>query len=130
MSVDYEQVVCQSTSVHVFKIPPRTTSGGHRATEWTDEVWEGRLQVIQKGAALNVLLKDRNTGAEFARCPYTDAGAVEKAADSSRYFVIRCVNQTTQQKAFIGLAFNERSDAFEFSAALQDFDKQMKQEVR
>jgi len=126
---EFEKIVCQSTSVHVFKIPPRTTAGGYRASEWTEEVWEGRLQVITKGAKLDVVLKDRNTGAEFARSPYSDSGAVEKAADSSRYFVLRCINPKTQQKAFIGLAFNERSDAFEFMAAIQDFEKQQKQEV-
>ena len=93
-------------------------------------MWEGKLVVKLKGSECTIYLMDRNTNAEFARCPVTDSGAVEKATDSSRYYVIRVVNQNTKQKAFIGLAFNERSDAFEFNAALQDYEKQQKQEVR
>jgi len=126
---EYEQTLCQVPTVHVFKIPPRTTSGGHRASDWTQEVWEGKLTVIQKGSNCNIFLIDRNTNAEFARAP-VNPGAVEKCTDSSRYFVLRCVNQNTQQKAFIGLAFNERNDAFEFNVALQDFEKSLKQQVR
>mmetsp|Transcript_40791 Transcript_40791/g.75510 ORF Transcript_40791/g.75510 Transcript_40791/m.75510 type:complete len:529 (+) Transcript_40791:97-1683(+) len=125
---EYASTLCQIAIVHVFKIPPRTTSGGHRATDWTEEVWEGKLSVIQKGAQCTIFLIDRNTNAEFARAPISE-GAVERAVDSSRYFVLRCVNQNTQQKAFIGLAFNERNDAFEFNVALQDFDKFKKQEA-
>lgn len=114
--------LCQIANVHVFKIPARSTAGGHRAADWTEGIWEGRLQVIQKGKECNVILIDRNTGAEFARAPIED-GAVERCADSSRYFVLRCVNQLTKQRAFLGLAFSERNDAFEFNVALQDFDK-------
>ena len=125
---EYEQTLCQIPVCHVFRIPPRTSAGGHRATDWTEEVWEGKLSVVQKGSQCTIFLRDRNTNAEFARAPISE-GAVERATDSSRYFVLRCVNQTTKQKAFIGLAFNERNDAFEFNVALQDFDKYLKQQV-
>lgn len=38
----FEQTLCQVRTVHVFKIPPRVTSGGHRAGDWKDEVrWVG-----------------------------------------------------------------------------------------
>jgi hypothetical protein len=125
---EFQRTLCQVQSVHVFKIPPRSTAGGHRASDWTDELWEGKLTVVQKGSNCTVHLIDRNTGAEFANAPITD-GAVERATDSSRYFVLRCVNEATKQKAFIGLAFNERNDAFEFNVALQDFEKSKRQEV-
>lgn len=125
---EYEQTLCQIPTVHVFKIPARTNVAGHRASDWTEEVWEGKLSVIQKGKICTIFLIDRATNAEFARAP-VDEGAVERATDSSRYYVLRCVNQNTKQKAFIGLAFNERNDAFEFNVALQDFEKYKKQQV-
>ena len=65
----------------------------------------------------------RESNAEYARAPVTDAASVEKCVDSSRYFVIRCVNPKVNQKIFIGIAFNERNDAFEFNVALQEFEK-------
>ncbi len=85
--------------------------------------------MARQGSECTIYLIDRNSGSEFARAPISD-GAVERAVDSSRYFVVRCINPNTKQKAFIGLAFNERNDAFEFNVALQDFDKHKKQEVR
>ena len=81
--------------------------------------------MIQKGDDCNVLLTHRDSSAEYARAPITDAASVEKCVDSSRYFVIRCVNPNPRvnQKLFIGIAFNERNDAFEFNVALQEYQK-------
>ena len=33
-ALEHEQTLCQIPNVHVFKIPPRATAGGHRATDW------------------------------------------------------------------------------------------------
>ena len=39
--------------------------------------------------------------------------------DSGRYFVLKIVNEQGRH-AFIGIAFNERNDAFDFNVALQE----------
>eukprot|EP00619_Florenciella_sp_RCC1007_P004557 CAMPEP_0205913622 /NCGR_PEP_ID=MMETSP1325-20131115/6666_1 /ASSEMBLY_ACC=CAM_ASM_000708 /TAXON_ID=236786 /ORGANISM="Florenciella sp., Strain RCC1007" /LENGTH=117 /DNA_ID=CAMNT_0053280521 /DNA_START=70 /DNA_END=420 /DNA_ORIENTATION=+ len=110
---EIETTLCMIHTVHVFQIPPRSSSGGHRANDWTREVWDGKLKIVQKGSNATVYLLDKHNGNEFAQAPVVD-GAVEKCVDSSRYFVLRCVNQKDKnQRAFIGLAFNERNDAFE-----------------
>ena len=57
----FEQTLCQVRTVHVFKIPPRMTSGGYRAGDWKDEVWQGALKVVQKGMACAILLNDPKT---------------------------------------------------------------------
>ena len=44
---------------------------------------------------------------------------MEKVLDSSRYFVLRIVDDGGRA-AFIGMGFNERNDAFDFTAAIQD----------
>ena len=68
---------------------------------------------------------DRNI---FAVCPIRhnlDGGAsaanngVDRCVDSSRYFVLRIQNAQGRHM-FIGLAFNERNDAFDFNTALED----------
>ena len=86
-----EMTLCQIQLCHVFKIPPRKSASGHLAKEWTEDVWQGRLRVIQKGRTCTIFLVDKDSGELFAKCPVKE-GAVERAADSSRYFVLKIEN--------------------------------------
>lgn len=54
-------------------------------------------------------------------CKVAD-GAVERVPDSSRYFVIKIQNAQGRH-AFVGLAFDDRNQAFDFNVALQEFKK-------
>lgn len=114
-----ERVRCVIPDAHVFKLPPRQTAGGWRGADWDKEVWQGTLKVVERGPLTVVLLVDAKTGAMFAVCPVKD-GAVDRCVDSSRYFVLRVENGTTGKHIFIGLAFNERNDAFDFNTSLED----------
>lgn len=71
----YEQTLCQVRTVHVFKIPPRMTSGGYRASDWKEEVWQGGLKVVQKGMDAAVLLIDPKTS-ECVRVYCRKRGAI------------------------------------------------------
>jgi hypothetical protein len=50
-----------------------------------------------------------------------DSSNIDKTlvTDSGRYFVLKIVNEQGRH-AFIGIAFNERNDAFDFNVALQE----------
>lgn len=62
------------------------------------------------------------SGQEFAQCPIPPGEkdqAVEAVTDSSRYFVLRLMTSNdARQKAFVGLGFDDRSEAFDFQVAL------------
>jgi len=113
-----ERVRCVIRDAHVFKLPPRPTSGGWRGADWTEEVWQGTVKVVERGEMTLVLLVDKKSGAIFAVCPIKD-GAVDRCVDSSRYFVLRIENANGRHM-FIGMAFNERNDAFDFNTSLED----------
>lgn len=113
-----ERVRCVIRDAHVFKLPPRPTSGGWRGADWRDEVWQGTVKVVERGQTTLVLLVDRTSGDIFAVCPIKD-GAVDRCVDSSRYFVLRIENENGRHM-FIGMAFNERNDAFDFNTSLED----------
>jgi hypothetical protein len=63
-----------------------------------------------------------SSGTEFATCPIPEgerAQAVEPATDSSRYFVLRLMDLANpQRRAFVGLGFTDRAEAFDFNVAL------------
>lgn len=114
-----ERVRCSIPDAHVFKLPHRPTAGGWRGADWDQEVWQGTLKVVERGDLTVILLVDRATGGIFAVCPVQD-GAVDRCVDSSRYFVLRVENAQNGRHMYIGMAFNERNDAFDFNTALED----------
>lgn len=67
------------------------------------------------------------SNAVFAICQVTDDAAVERTLDSGRYFVLRITNAQGRH-AFIGIAFNERNDAFDFNVALSEFKSELERE--
>ncbi|KAI8061681.1 hypothetical protein BC940DRAFT_309834 [Gongronella butleri] len=131
MDTEFESVLLVIRECFVYKIPPRTAARGYRAGEWgdlaTSFAWKGRLRIIGKGSACIIRLEDGETGDIFAECPYDPASnSVEGVLDSSRYFVLKV--ESEGRRAFIGMGFQERSDAFDFNVALQDHAKHLRAE--
>ncbi|KAJ3308816.1 hypothetical protein HDV04_000768 [Boothiomyces sp. JEL0838] len=121
-----ESVLCVIRECFVYKIPPRNSAQGYKASDWdvNSFLWTGRLRIISVGDDCALHLEDNTTGELFAKCPITD-GAVEPVLDSSRYFAIKVVAPTGQY-AFVGLGFQERSYAFDMNVALQDHQKRIR----
>ena len=70
----------------------------------------------------DILLEDPATGQLFAAAPYTAVTVVEQVLDSSRFFAVT-VQGEGGRKAVLGVGFEERSEAFDFSVALQEVRK-------
>ncbi|KAG8752145.1 hypothetical protein FRC14_007293, partial [Serendipita sp. 396] len=82
-------------------------------------LWKGRIRVIEKeSSGVVILLEDGQTGAPFARAPYSDQSTVQPVLDSSRYFVLRVQDPNTGSKAYIGIGFTDRAESFDFSGCL------------
>ncbi|XP_013811672.1 adaptin ear-binding coat-associated protein 1 [Apteryx mantelli] len=130
--LEYESVLCVKPDVNVYRIPPRTSNRGYRASDWKLDHpdWTGRLRVTSKGKTAYIKLEDKVSGELFAQAPVDQYPgiAVETVTDSSRYFVIRIQNGTGRS-AFIGIGFVDRGDAFDFNVSLQDHFKWVKQET-
>jgi len=124
---EIEQTLLVVRECYVYKIPPRFTAAGHKAADWdlTAPLWTGRLVATGKGEKCVVKLEDPKTGDLFAICPVTES-AIEPVTDSSRYFVMK-IEDGSGRHAFIGMGFAERSEAFDFSSALQDHHKYVQQ---
>ncbi|XP_068772399.1 adaptin ear-binding coat-associated protein 2 [Struthio camelus] len=128
---DYEAVLCVKPAVHVYRVPPRASNRGYRAAEWQldQPAWSGRLRITAKGKIAFIKLEDKTSGELFAQAPVDQFPgiAVEGVTDSSRYFVIR-IEDGNGRRAFIGVGFVDRGDAFDFNVALQDHFKWVRQQ--
>ncbi|KAA8543381.1 hypothetical protein F0562_021124 [Nyssa sinensis] len=128
----FEHTLLVVREVTVYKIPPRTTSGGYKCGEWlqSDKIWTGRLRVVSCKERCEIRLEDPNSGELFAAC-FVHQGqrenSVESVLDSSRYFVLK-IEDGRGKHAFIGLGFSERNEAFDFNVALSDHEKYVKRE--
>ncbi|XP_031483390.1 uncharacterized protein At1g03900 [Nymphaea colorata] len=127
-----EQTLLVVREVSVYKIPPRSSSGGYKCGEWlqSDKIWSGRLRVVSCKERCEIRLEDPNSGDLFAACfvlPGQRENSVETVLDSSRYFVLK-IEDGRGKHAFIGLGFNERNEAFDFNVALSDHEKYVKRE--
>ncbi|ODQ74660.1 hypothetical protein LIPSTDRAFT_44585, partial [Lipomyces starkeyi NRRL Y-11557] len=126
-----ESIIFISREVLIYQIPPLRSSKGYCASEWDVDkpLWRGRLRVLEiadDAAATRVRcelrLEDNSSGELFASAPYLLTGkGVEQVTDSSRFFVIRVVDG--DRYAYLGMGFMERSEAFDFNIALQDFKR-------
>jgi hypothetical protein len=118
-----EQLNLVIPKVFVFQIPKLATSSGHKAADWPkDHLWSGRLKVVSVGKKCTIKLEHVDKEGLFAACPISKQ-TVEPVSDSSRYFVLR-ISDGRGRHATIGLGFKERTEAFDFKVALQDYENQ------
>ncbi|KAI1845721.1 hypothetical protein JX266_008086 [Neoarthrinium moseri] len=133
-----QRVLFITNTVHVYNIPPMVAGKGHVAATWTADgnkrqIFTARLRVIETsipqpngGETLktDIVLEDASNGQLFAAGPYTTQAVVEPVSDSSRFFALR-VQDEAGRKASLGIGFEERSEAFDFSVSLQEARKSL-----
>jgi hypothetical protein len=142
-----QRILFLSSSVHVYAIPPLTSTKGYTAADWTvpdprngnktRQIFTARLRILEsspvdsdfssastsaspKNVKIDVLLEDPTSGDLFAGAPYTDPGAVEQVLDSARFFVLRVVSPEDGRRAMLGIGFEERAEAFDFLVGLEE----------
>lgn len=131
-SIYTEHTIQTIDKCFAFQIPSQTDASGHRAETWPNQpAWCGQLILSRQGDALTARLVDSRAAAQvFATCPIATPLAVQKTLDSSRYFVLRIVEPGPRHRhAFIGIAFDSRSDAFDFNVTINDHLQQLKRET-
>ncbi|XP_048672214.1 adaptin ear-binding coat-associated protein 2 isoform X3 [Marmota marmota marmota] len=106
-------------------------SGGLRASRWR-QASTSLFSVSSRRSTSTASHRGpptADTGELFAQAPVDQfpGTAVESVTDSSRYFVIR-IEDGNGRRAFIGIGFVDRGDAFDFNVALQDHFKWVKQQ--
>ncbi|PHH59793.1 hypothetical protein CDD81_2560 [Ophiocordyceps australis] len=123
-----QRILFLANVVHVYSIPPLASMRGHSASSWTAEpsrqIFSSRLRVIETSYSsslkVDVVLEDPASGELFAAVPYVAPAAVEPVIDSSRFFAVTVRDPSNPgRRAVLGIGFEDRSDSFDFSVALQ-----------
>ena len=132
-----QRILFIANSVHVYNIPPLTSTRGYVAAAWTADnskrqIFTARIRILETAIPnpsstgetikTDILLEDPKNGQLFAAAPYAASPVVEQVLDSSRFFAVR-VQGEGGRKAVLGIGFEERSEAFDFSVALQEVRK-------
>ena len=127
-----QRVLFIANAVHIYNVPPMSSMKGHVASSWTADpsrhIFTARLRLVETAyetaaaashLKVDVVLEDASNGQLFAAAPYTSRSDVEPVVDSSRFFALT-VRDPQGRKAILGIGFEERSDAFDLSVALQE----------
>lgn len=121
-----EKLLFYVKECYVYIIPPRRTAAAHRADDWNINRWnwEGAMKITATGDDCTIRLEDNATGELYAQAPLRQDQTlpVEAVADSSRFFVLRIEDNSSNRTkhAFIGVGFRERAEAYDFQVALYD----------
>lgn len=126
-----EYTLVQKPVCRAYEIPPSARSTGHLAAEWKNCIFQGKVRIVaSENKCVIQLLTNENQ--LFVSCPvdpHAIERSVERASDSSRYYVLKVVAPNGAH-AFLGMGFDERNDAFDFWAALVDFGNQVNTEEK
>jgi hypothetical protein len=140
MADPIHRVLFTTPAVHIYAIPPLTSTRGFNAGPWTappkptaQQIFTARMRVLETSTpssstsdrdslSVTINLEDPSTGELFAASPYVSEAVVQPALDSSRFFAVRVVGEGGM-KATLGLGFEDRSDAFDFGIALSEARK-------
>lgn len=139
MAESIQRLLFTTPSVHIYAIPPLTSTRGFNASPWTappkptaQQIFTARMRVFEiskpspvsdrDSLYVTINLEDPKSGELFAASPYSSEAVVQQALDSSRFFAVRVVGEGGM-KATLGLGFEDRSDAFDFGIALSEARK-------
>ncbi|KAH9261780.1 hypothetical protein BASA81_000436 [Batrachochytrium salamandrivorans] len=118
-----KELYCGACKVH--RLPVRSSAQPYSAEAFGEELGEMTLRVVTENfTAARVELRRRAEGELYATCPLVGkrySSSVERSATSSRYFSLLVVSG--DRKTYLGVSFRERSEAFDFAAALQEWDR-------
>ena len=115
-------------NAHVYKLPPIMTSTGTTADDFTvkDLVFRGNLKVTVKGEMCIIYFINENEEIPFLvsliDCDFEKI--VQQVTGSTRYFTIKAMTLDKVQGIY-GIAFKQRSDAFDFYNTLVEYKEKL-----
>ena len=124
-AVGFVRVLYECMECNAHKLPPRAHANQYNAEEFDKESVQKVDLCLKTWSYERAAIEIRANGELFAVCPLdgtTSSESVERAVGSSRYFALK-VASNTGKRAYLGISFKERTEAFDFLAGLQEWDE-------
>ncbi len=113
-------------NAHIYKLPPIMTSSGTTADDFTELVFRGDLKITIKGEMCIIYFINENEKTPYLisliNCDFEKI--VQQVTGSTRYFTIKAMTLDKVQGIY-GLAFKQRSDAFDFYNTLVEYKEKL-----
>ena len=126
---ELEILKLRDPNVHVFSLPPMTSSKGHTTSDFTNLVFKGMMKMTVKGQYMFIYFLNPDNTIFIVSIVDANYEKFILPTDSSRYFTIRAMNENGVPNWF-GIAFKQRNAAFDFKKTLMDFKEAYQFEIK
>jgi hypothetical protein len=104
---ELEILKLKKENVHVFKLPPMSSSSGHTTTDFTDLVFKGAMKMTLKGQYMLIYFLNKDNSIYLVSIIDENVDRfVIPVKDSCRYFSIRAMN-SLGQAAWYGIGIKK-----------------------
>lgn len=124
MSEDVAVTLFRAKEVFLYRVPPRASAGGHRASDWGlgNPLATASIDVRATDDSITIRLFEPSGQLLVESVPIPVEGKplaafFEPVVDSSRYFVIMSRDPASKRSVQLGIGFRDRTVAFDLSAA-------------
>ena len=120
---EFEILKLRDPNVHIFELPPMSSSKGHLAADFNKLIFKGMMKMTVKGEYMFIYFLNPNNTIFIVSIVDYNYEKYILPTDSSRYFSIKAMNPQGVP-SWYGLAFKQRNPAFDFKKTLMDFKEQ------
>ena len=117
---ELEILKLRDPDVHVFSLPPMTSSKGHTTSDFTNLIFKGMMKMTVKGKYMFIYFLNPNNTIFIVSIVDENYEKFILNTDSSRYFSVRAMNSEGVPNWY-GVAFKQRNAAFDFKKTLMNF---------
>ena len=128
---ELEILKLRDPDVHVFSLPPMTSSKGHSTSDFTNLIFKGMMKMTVKGKYMFIYFLNPNNTIFIVSIVDENYEKFILNTDSSRYFSVRAMNSEGVPNWY-GVAFKQRNAAFDFKKTLMNFKEayQLEQQLK
>lgn len=112
-------------NVHVYKLPPMSSSVGHVVDDFKDLIFRGDMKITVKGNLCVVYFLNEDKSIFLISIINENIEQfVQEASGSTRYFTLKAMT-VEGVPGIYGVVFKQRNDAFDFMGTIRQYKEKL-----